>query len=218
MWVAVESGDKFVSTYEMERAAAAKKEYERMERERPAYFKAIYDDIRYYAYRYTDYSDEAGGSPGVEAQVIEIIDRKNTYDLRMARLKEKYERWKDFLGRLDSPSAEILHKRFELRAWVSEPDLTWACQNALKVWTKLEDEREKELDQEVWEHVVEMRERYPELFEVRPTKKESEKKQYNIDGKIISMLPVEYEAYRQSKFERMNHLFPVASTIRRTKV
>ncbi|WP_404336417.1 hypothetical protein [Planococcus rifietoensis] len=204
MWISFESNDNFVSTYEMERAAAAKKEFERMERERPAYFKAIYKDIRLYAYRYTDYSDEAGGSPGVEAQVIEIIDRKNTYDLRIARLKERYNRWTDFLGRLDSASADILQRRFELNAWVSEPELTWACQNALKVWTKLEDEREKELDQEVWAHVVDMRERYPELFESRPTKREPEKKQYNIGGKFISMLPVEYAAYRQSELDRMN--------------
>lgn len=164
MWVAVESGENFVSTWEMEQAAAARREYEQMEVERPAYFRAIYDDIRYYAYRYTDYSDEAGGSPSVETQVIEIVDRQNAYDLRIHRLKEKYERWTDFLSQIDEDAAEILTKRFDLQEEVSEIDVTFACQKALDVWIKLSDEREKELDKEVWEHVVEMRKAYPELF------------------------------------------------------
>lgn len=183
-----------LTLWELQDSASSMKKALKLERERASYFQSLYDDIRYYAYRYCDPVDSNGESPSVEYQALEILDAKNSYNRRIEKNKEKYVRWTVFLQMVSPKTADILKRRIELRERVEETAFRLAMKEGSKVWEKLEYGRGRSLDDEAKDHLKYLGENFPELF-----RKSRVKHNYEIDGKMVLMTTSEYEDYQYQK-------------------
>lgn len=181
---------RVLSLWELQDSAKAMQEAVKMEQEREAYFQSLYDDVRYFGYRYSTPEETPGQTPSVEVQALEIIDAKQSYDRRISRKKEKYSRWCIFLEKVSPMTADIFRQLFEMRKPVDQKLLERALREGAKEWESIEDGRGKELDEEAMDYLEYMREHFPYLF-----RNSARKYKYLIDGEIVSMTLDQHEDY-----------------------
>lgn len=181
----------FVSAFELTQAARSMQESIKMEREREDYFQELYDDIRYFGYRYSDVSDAPGLSPSTESNALDIIDCKQAYDLRIIKLRKRYKRWRAFLQLVDSTTADVLESHFEKGITVKDEVLRQVIRKAVRAWEGMEQARGKEMDEQTREAYEVFRKQYPELF-----KKRHRTFPHLIDGEIRQLTYFEYEMHQ----------------------
>lgn len=195
--VIADQEEDHLSGWELRQMASALQEAKEMERDRAAYFASLYSDIRYPSIVLEDITERTARVVDVEYQALDVIDKKKAYDLRIAKLKEKYGRWRAFLKQLDPQVAELLRNYFERGIAVQHDILEPAVKMAAKIWTKNDRSRGYALDAEAKEDYKEFRKQFPDLFKAKPRNRFPQL----IDGEIKMMTRFEYDRFLYKETE-----------------
>lgn len=167
----------------------------RMERERKEYFESLYD----FSYGVSNITDEPLYLGSTESKALNIIDQKESYDLKIAKLKERYSHFKGVLRGLNENDSNLLRNYFENGYKVDYEELR-ACVSRLSSYLNEQEEaRGKSLDAEAMEKYIEDRKAHRIADSKSVAKQNEGKQQYLVDGKFIYMDEDEYKAHEQKQ-------------------
>lgn len=187
-----EEENQRVLMYDLYLGAQSLKLAKKMERERKEYFESLYE----FSYGISNVTDEPLYLGSTESKALNIIDEKESYDLKITKLKERYSRFKGVLSGLNLYDSNLLRNYFENGYRVDYEELR-ACIGRLSSHLNVQEEaREKALDAEAVEDLREYRKQNPEKFrkEIKPI--EPGQKHFNIDGRFVYMTDEGYRNYQ----------------------
>lgn len=190
------SDNRLAILWEIKDAANALDQAYKLEAYRNTYFQDLYDDIGLFSVRYADDTDERGASPSVESQALRIIDAKEAYDKRIAKLKTKHDRWQAFLQSLDKNAAELLKTQLKENGKSLDGHIRIVFSRILQQWEKESKAIEIQEEKAAKALARYLRKKHPESFTERP-----KKRPFLIDGEKVSMTQFDYE-WQQQKKER----------------
>ncbi|MGO1059345.1 hypothetical protein ACTL32_09485 [Planococcus sp. FY231025] len=137
--------------WELSNSAKSLEEASIMRKNRASYFASLYDDIIIHQSRYSDGSDSYFGSPSVEHNAMDIMDKKMAYDTRIAKLMDKYGRFRTFLQQIDSDASRLFRSYFEKGDVLPDENLNAALKRYCSYWDEYDTDRGRMLDEEAWD-------------------------------------------------------------------
>lgn len=170
----------------------------KMQRERQEYFESLYE----FSYGVMNLAEEFVYRGNTESEAINIIVLKETYDLKITKLKERYSRFRGVLRGLNENDSNLLRNYFENGYKVEYEELR-ACISRLSSYLNEQEEaRGKSLDAEAMEKYIEDR-KAGRIANSKSIAKQNEgKQQYLIDGKFIYMDDNSHKALKQQEIEK----------------
>lgn len=170
----------------------------KMERERQEYFESLYD----FSYGVSNITEEPYYLGSTESNALRIIDQKESYNLKIVKLKERYSHFRGVLSGLNESDSNLLRNYFENGYKVEYEELR-ACISRLSSYLYEHGEaRRKSLDAEAMKRYVQDRKTRRIADSKSDAKQNEGKQQYLIDGKFIYLDDNSHKALKQQEIEK----------------